>query len=170
MSTTSASAVLRDAAELYEPVAEEKGVALRLHLGPSRPVEGDHDLLLEAVGNLVDNAVKFAPAGTEVLLAACCTEVACGATGWADVRSFPLPCPWKPALPFKLNHDRRHHIPRQKHRVTNSAAYDAALRQRGSLTVWFTDEAIVGWQAALRTTPGGQPWYSPLAILTGVRP
>ncbi len=60
--------VLRDAAELYEPVAEERGVALRLHLGPSRPVEGDHDLLLEAVGNLVDNAVKFAPAGTEVLL------------------------------------------------------------------------------------------------------
>jgi len=60
--------VLRDAAELYEPVAEEKGVALRLHLGLSRPVEGDHDLLLEAVGNLVDNAVKFAPAGTEVLL------------------------------------------------------------------------------------------------------
>jgi len=69
-------------------------------------------------------------------------------------------------LPFKLNQDRRRHIPRQKHRVTNSAAYDAALRQRGSLTVWFTDEAIAGWQAELRATPGGQPWYSPLAILT----
>jgi len=38
-------------------------------------------------------------------------------------------------LPFKLNQDRRHRIPRQKHRVTNPAAYDAALRQRGSLTV-----------------------------------
>jgi len=71
-------------------------------------------------------------------------------------------------LPFKLNQDRRHHIPRQKHRVTNSAAYDAALRQRGSLTVWFTDEAIEGWRAAPCTTPGGQPWYSPLAILTGL--
>jgi len=71
-------------------------------------------------------------------------------------------------LPFKLNQDRRHRIPRQKHRVTNPAAYDAALRQRGSLTVWFTDEAIEGWQAELRTTPGGQPWYSPLAILTAL--
>jgi len=71
-------------------------------------------------------------------------------------------------LPFKLNQDRRRHIPRQKHRVTNSAAYDAALRQRGSLTVWFTDEAIEGWRAELRTTPGGQPWYSPLAILTAL--
>jgi len=71
-------------------------------------------------------------------------------------------------LPFKLNQDRRHRIPRQKHRVTNSAAYDATLRQRGSLTVWFKDEAIEGWRAAPRTTPGGQPWYSPLAILTAL--
>ncbi len=71
-------------------------------------------------------------------------------------------------MPFKLNQDRRHHVPRQKHRVTNSAAYDAALRRRGSLTVWFTDEAIAGWRAAPRTIPGGQPWYSPLAILTAL--
>ena len=71
-------------------------------------------------------------------------------------------------MPFKLNQGGRHHIPRQKHRVTNSAAYDAALRQRGSLTVWFTDEAVEAWQAAPRTTPGGQPCYSPLAILTAL--
>ena len=71
-------------------------------------------------------------------------------------------------MPFKLNHDRRRHIARQKHRVTNSAAYDAALRQRGSLTVWFTTEAIAGWRAKPRITPGGQPWYSPLAILTAL--
>ena len=71
-------------------------------------------------------------------------------------------------MPFKLNHDRRRPIPRQKHRVVNSAAYDAALRQRGSLTVWFTDAAIEDWRAEPRTTPGGQPWYSPLAILTAL--
>jgi hypothetical protein len=73
-----------------------------------------------------------------------------------------------PAMSFKANASRRHHIPRQKRRVTNWAAYDASLRQRGSLTVWFTDEAIAAWQAAPRTTRGGQPWYSPLAILTGL--
>ena len=71
-------------------------------------------------------------------------------------------------MPFKLNQDRRRHISRQKHRVTNSAAYDAALRQRGSLTVWFTAEAIEGWRAGPRTSPGGQPRYSPLAILTAL--
>ncbi len=42
------------------------------------------------------------------------------------------------------------------------------MRQRGSLTIWFTDNAIEGWRAAPRTTPGGQPWYSPLAILTAL--
>ena len=40
------------------------------------------------------------------------------------------------------------------------------MRQRGNLTVWLTDEAIDGWRAEPRTTPGGQPWYSSLAILT----
>src|SRR5688572_22725354 len=73
-----------------------------------------------------------------------------------------------PTLPFKLNQDRRHHIPKQKHQVANWAEYDAALRQRGSLTVWFTDEAIAAWHAEPRTTPGGQPHYSDLAILTAL--
>src|ERR1700761_3031304 len=68
-------------------------------------------------------------------------------------------------MPFKANAARRHHIPKQKRKVTNWSAYDASLRQRGSLTVWFTDTA---WQAAPRTTRGGQPWYSPLAILTAL--
>jgi hypothetical protein len=40
-----------------------------------------------------------------------------------------------PALPFKLNQDRRRHIPRQTHKVTNWPADAAGLRQRGSLTV-----------------------------------
>ncbi len=73
-----------------------------------------------------------------------------------------------PALPFKLNQDRRRHIPKQKRKVMNWREYDASLRQRGSLTVWFTAEAIEGWRAEPRTTAGGQPWYSPLAILTGL--
>ncbi len=73
-----------------------------------------------------------------------------------------------PLLPFKLNQAGRHHIPRQKHKVTNWREYDASLRQRGSLTVWLTDEAIAAWTAEPRTTRGGQPWYSPLAILTAL--
>jgi Transposase DDE domain len=71
-------------------------------------------------------------------------------------------------VPFKANAARRHRIPKQRHKVTNWAAYDAALRQRGSLTVWFSEEAIAAWRAVPRTTRGGQPWYSPLAITTGL--
>ena len=73
-----------------------------------------------------------------------------------------------PAVPFKMNADRRHHIPEQRHQVTNWAEYDAALRQRGSLTVWFTDAAIAAWRAERRTTRGGQPHYSALAITTAL--
>ncbi|MGI4801869.1 MAG: IS5 family transposase [Janthinobacterium lividum] len=71
-------------------------------------------------------------------------------------------------MALKANADRRHHISRQRHRVANSAAYDAALRQRGNLTVWFTDAAFAAWKAEPRTTRGGQPRYSPLAITTAL--
>ncbi|MBV8578105.1 MAG: hypothetical protein JOZ58_24120 [Acetobacteraceae bacterium] len=66
-------------------------------------------------------------------------------------------------MPFKLNQDRRRHIPKQKHKITNWSAYDAALRQRSSLTVWFSNKVIAAWR--LRHAPhvvGGppQPWRS----------
>src|SRR3712207_1305844 len=71
-------------------------------------------------------------------------------------------------MPFKCNADRRHHIPRQRHRVTNWPEYDAGLRARGSLTIWFTAEAIEAWRAEPRTGRGGQPRYSSLAIATAL--
>src|SRR3954462_403839 len=73
-----------------------------------------------------------------------------------------------PALPFKLNQDRRRHIPEQKRKVTNWRDYDESLRRRGSLTVWFSDEAVEAWEAERRTSRGGQPEYSDLAILTAL--
>ena len=82
--------------------------------------------------------------------------------------SGPRFSPWAATVPFKANQDRRHHIPKQRHRVTNWAAYDVALRQRGSLTVWFTEAAIAAWKAEPRCTRGGQPRYSALAITTAL--
>src|SRR3954467_6612649 len=72
-----------------------------------------------------------------------------------------------PALPFKLNQDRRH-IPEQKRKVVNWRENDESLRRRGSLTVWFSDEVIEAWKASPRTGRGGRPEYSDLAILTGL--
>ena len=71
-------------------------------------------------------------------------------------------------VPFKHHSEGRRHIPRQRHRVTNWRDYDAALRNRGSLIVWFTEEALAGWRAQPRKTPGGQPHYSNLAIETAL--
>ena len=71
-------------------------------------------------------------------------------------------------MPFKANADRRHRIPRQRFKVTNWRDYDASLCQRGSLTVWFTDEAIASWKADPRTIRGGQQTYSGMAILTAL--
>src|SRR5208282_4425074 len=92
----------------------------------------------------------------------------CG-RGVAETHWEAHPPPWnRSAVPFKYHAEHRHHIPKPRYRVTNWAEYDAALKRRGSLTVWFTDEAIQAWRAEPRTTPGGQPNYSALAITTAL--
>jgi signal transduction histidine kinase len=53
--------LLREVAELYAPLAEQRGLTFQLTLGPDGEVLADRALLLEALVNLVDNAVKFAP-------------------------------------------------------------------------------------------------------------
>lgn len=64
------SALLADAAELYEAVAEEKEVRLEAVPTAGLAMVGDRDLVLQAVANLLDNAIKFTPSGGAVRLAA----------------------------------------------------------------------------------------------------
>ena len=71
-------------------------------------------------------------------------------------------------MPNKHNANGRHHIPEMKFRVRNWREYDAALRARGSLTMWVIPEAIECWTAQPRTTRGGQSSYSDLAIETSL--
>jgi signal transduction histidine kinase len=54
--------------ELYQPIAEEKNIGMTLEVAETKPLIGDKDLLIEAVGNLVDNAIKFTPEGGVVRL------------------------------------------------------------------------------------------------------
>uniref|UniRef100_A0A8J4HAN0 histidine kinase n=1 Tax=Acidicaldus sp. TaxID=1872105 RepID=A0A8J4HAN0_9PROT len=58
----------REIEELYTPIAEEQGIAFTLSLSKVPPVIGDRDLLVEAVANLVGNAIKFTPPGGAVRL------------------------------------------------------------------------------------------------------
>jgi signal transduction histidine kinase len=58
--------VARDAAELYEPFAEEKGLLLSVDAdGPAR-IRGQPQLLAQAIANLLDNAIKHTPAGGRI--------------------------------------------------------------------------------------------------------
>jgi signal transduction histidine kinase len=56
----------RDAVELYEPVAQEKGQTIASNLAPGLAVLGDRHLLSQAVANLLDNAIKHSPAGSRI--------------------------------------------------------------------------------------------------------
>ncbi len=71
--------VLRDAAEFYEAMAEDAGQELIADLPDRLPMVGDRDLLLQAVANLLDNAMKFTPPGGVITLSARSGE------GWAEV-------------------------------------------------------------------------------------
>jgi signal transduction histidine kinase len=59
--------VLREIAELYGPLAEEAGVALRITAPPGLVIPADRELLAQAVANLIDNALKYGGgAGREI--------------------------------------------------------------------------------------------------------
>jgi len=60
--------LLNDVVELYEPVAAERGLTIGLQLGETGPIDGDRDLLFQAVANLLDNAIKYTPAGGRITL------------------------------------------------------------------------------------------------------
>jgi transposase len=71
-------------------------------------------------------------------------------------------------MPHKANDPRRHKFPKARYRIDNWAAYDAALRDRGDLTVWVTPEALAAWHPPTSGQRGRSPTYSDLAIETGM--
>src|SRR5277367_6718420 len=71
-------------------------------------------------------------------------------------------------MPYQFTEGRRHKFFKARYRVTNWPEYDATLVRRGSLTVWFTEEAAVAWHAPATRERDGQPIYSAIAIETGL--
>jgi hypothetical protein len=81
-----------------------------------------------------------------------------------------------------LDHDGRHPqmaarsksyvTPRDKtkYRVNNWPAYEAGLRKRGDVTVWFDEAACDAWNAPSSGRPGGRRRYPDLAIVTTLTP
>ena len=59
MSEFDAAEIAHDIGELYEPLAEEKGIALKVEAEPAAPVKGNRELISQALANLVDNSIKY---------------------------------------------------------------------------------------------------------------
>jgi signal transduction histidine kinase len=55
-----AAEIAHDVGELYEPLAEQKGIALTVDAAAPAPVQGNRELISQALANLVDNAIKYA--------------------------------------------------------------------------------------------------------------
>jgi signal transduction histidine kinase len=55
-----AAEIAHDVCELYEPLAEEKGIALKVEADTAAPVNGNRELVSQALANLIDNAIKYA--------------------------------------------------------------------------------------------------------------
>ena len=66
--TVDLAELLCDVAELYEPVALEKGLVFSSHVNDAGIVSADRDLLFQSVANLADNAIKYTPAGGSVTM------------------------------------------------------------------------------------------------------
>src|ERR1700738_4437478 len=66
MADVDAAEIARGVGELYEPVADDKGIHLKVETSAAAPVHGNRELVSQALANLVDNAIKYgapAPAG-----------------------------------------------------------------------------------------------------------
>lgn len=73
-------------------------------------------------------------------------------------------------MPYKFTDDRRHKFDKKKYRLRNWAEYEEGLKNRGSLTIWFTEDAIKSWVPDNVTKKrGGQVKYSDLAIETALQ-
>jgi signal transduction histidine kinase len=55
-----AADIVRGVGELYDPLADEKGLTLKIEAGTTLPVRGNRELVTQALANLVDNAIKYA--------------------------------------------------------------------------------------------------------------
>jgi signal transduction histidine kinase len=63
------AAIGEDVAEMYEPLAEEKGLSFTARFEPGLWAKGERNLIAQALANLLDNAIKYSPTGGAVTIA-----------------------------------------------------------------------------------------------------
>jgi signal transduction histidine kinase len=83
MSEFDAAEIARGVGELYEPLADEKGIALKVDAPAAAPLRGNRELVSQALANLIDNAIKYA-APAQPLLNGAPAEIVVRAEGEGD--------------------------------------------------------------------------------------
>ena len=68
MSDVDLSQIVADCVELYEPVAEESALRLEAEVAPGVEISGNRELIGQALGNLIDNAIKYAEGAENPLI------------------------------------------------------------------------------------------------------
>jgi signal transduction histidine kinase len=81
MTEFDAAEIARDVSELYEPLAEEKGLALTVEAPAAAPVRGNRELVSQALANLLDNAIKYAGPNAKLNGATAAIVVKAGSEG-----------------------------------------------------------------------------------------
>jgi len=71
-------------------------------------------------------------------------------------------------MPQKYPHRNQLKYTRKRYRVRNWNEYEAGLRRRGDLTIWFSEDALSDWHPPASSKPGGQQRYSDTAIEAGL--
>lgn len=71
-------------------------------------------------------------------------------------------------MPYKHNESRRHKFSKPKYKVTNWTEYNDALRRRGDITIWFTEEALEQWHPVKAGARGRPLVYADHAMETAI--
>jgi hypothetical protein len=71
-------------------------------------------------------------------------------------------------MPYKLRDQSRHKFSKARYKIKNWQHYEAALKNRGNICFWFSNDAICKWYSSNLMTQGRQQKYSDLAIETGL--
>ena len=71
-------------------------------------------------------------------------------------------------MPYKHHESHRHKFQKTRYKVTNWREYNEALRQRGNMTIWMTEDAIADWHPAKTGSRGRPQEYSDFAIETAL--
>jgi signal transduction histidine kinase len=107
MTEFDAADIVRGVGELYDPLADQKGLTLRVDVDAAAPMRGNRELVTQALANLVDNAIKYGSRG-EAAANGTPAEIAVRAASEGDVIRLSV-ADRGPGIPEK---DRGHAVER----------------------------------------------------------